>query len=671
MREKRMAWVDFLIIGIFISYSIFSGLRNKTVASQNLEEYFLAGRSLKGWQAGISMAATQFAADTPLLVTGLIATGGVFALWRLWIYAVAFLMMGFLLSPSWRRSNVLTDAELTEIRYGTKAASLLRGIKAIYLGTVFNCMVLSMVLLAATRIVEPFLTWNAWLPSFFFEPLLKLVTHLGIPLTTATLSNPNTWIHSTNNLISLGTIILVTGFYSTVGGLRSVVFTDIFHFCAAMTATAIFAWYVVDHAGGLDAIHEQITIRFHESNRSLWGINSSEILAFTPSLAKDSSLTVLLVLGFQWLVQMNSDGTGYLAQRSMACRSDRDAKVAAVVFTFAQVFLRSLLWLPIALGLLVIFPSESGLQIDVYTAQREFTYVRGMSELLPPGAKGLMVAGMLAALASTLDTHLNWGASYWTNDIYKRFICPLIFKKEPAPHTLVWVARGANVLTLAVTFMILPFLNSIQQAWQISLLLGSGMGILLVLRWIWWRINAWGELMCILTSLILTPCLLWLYPSNESLRLILMSLGATGVGIAASLITGPEEMDKLKEFYRLVRPPGFWGPVALGVEGHSRLASSRFYRGILTTFTAAFSVFCLLTSAGSYLAGSPSPEWFPYREGWLLSLFFIGISLIPVWVYLGFAPESEALSGETPFKESFESPFKGAYTSSGEAPSEA
>ncbi len=512
-----MTKLDWGILSVFILYALYAGFRERAIASQNLEEYFLAGRSLSGWKAGLSMAASQFAADTPLLVTGLVATAGIFALWRLWIYALAFLLMGFLLAPSWRRVGVLTDAELTEVRYGQRAAAALRGIKAIYFGTIINCTVLAMVLLAATRLAEPFLLWDQWLPTFFFEFCAYGVEWAGVPFAVGGLEADTIWIRSTNNLLSIGSIMLVTMLYSTTGGLRSVVNTDLVQLAIGFVASVGFAWVVVDHVGGLAELTHRIQELFTAS--AGYSITGDEILAFTPFGAKDATMLVLVVYGFQWLLQMNADGTGYLAQRSMACRTDHDARIAAVVFTVAQVLLRSLIWLPLALGLLVIFPPPPG-TIDM--AAREFTFIQGMDELLPPGLKGLMLVGMLAALASTVDTHLNWGASYWTNDVYRRFICQSWLKREPSHRVLVWVARGGNVLILVIALCILPWLSSIQMAWQVSLLLGSGMGVLLVLRWIWWRINACGELACIMTSVIMAPLLLSGLPDQEALRLLIM-----------------------------------------------------------------------------------------------------------------------------------------------------
>ncbi|MFH2204366.1 MAG: sodium:solute symporter family protein [Elusimicrobiota bacterium] len=631
-----MSIIDILIIFAFIVYAIYSGFSAKDKASQNLEEYFLAGRSLPGWKAGISMAATQFAADTPLLVTGLIATAGIFSLWRLWIYALAFLLMGFVLAASWRRAGVLTDAELTEFRYGHAPAAVLRGVKAIYLGTVFNCTVLAMVLLAATRIAEPFLLWNAWLPAAIFDPFIGLVKFIGTPL-TVDINSPQVWVLSANNLISIGAIVLVTTFYSTTGGLRSVVETDVVQFGIAMAATAFYAGIVIHAVGGFDALSGKITTLFADGGPG--GILPEQITAFTPSRAKDAGLAVLAVFAIQWIAQMNADGTGYLAQRSMACRTDEDARLAAVVFTIAQILLRSLLWLPIGLGLLVLFPPDLSIPVELAMAEREATFVRGIAELLPVGAKGLMLTGMLAALASTVDTHLNWGSSYWTNDIYKRFICRSWLKKDPDPRSLVWVARGSNILILLIGLGIMTRLSSIQTAWQASLLLGAGLGVVLVLRWLWWRINAWGEIATIAASMILAPILL-AYIEGEALRLILMAAGATAAGIVVSLVTGPEEMERLKKFYDQVKPMGFWRPVAaeLGQDGEESVR--RLGKGLGAVLVAGFSLFCLLTGIGSWLCASAPPTWFPWRAVWILLLLAAGTATVPVWWKLGF-PKGE------------------------------
>ena len=449
--------IDLIIILAFVAYSITAGFRAKSKASKNLEEYFLAGKTLTGWKAGLSMAATQFAADTPLLVTGLIATGGIFLLWRLWIYGIAFLMMGFIFGASWRRAGVLTDAELTEIRYSGKGVLSLRVLKAVYYGTVINCIVLAMVLVAAVRISEVFLPWNEWLPPGLYDLLITITRSLGLYIgTISTAVDPA--IATTNNLISILLILGFTALYSTTGGLRSVVVTDLMQFVLAMIGTLIYAFIIVDHVGGLAAMVEKMS--------AIYGSETAgKLLSFGPP-GGEILMPFLIIISIQWFFQMNSDGTGYLAQRTMACVTDKDARIAAMVFTWMQVLVRSLIWLVIGVGLLVIYPftpeTASG---DHFVAARELLFVTGIDDLLPVGIRGLMLTGLLAALASTIDTHLNWGASYWSNDVYNRLICNHWLKREPKNRELVLVARLSSVIILIIAIIIMANLGSIQTTW--------------------------------------------------------------------------------------------------------------------------------------------------------------------------------------------------------------
>ena len=658
-----LSWIDIAIILGYVLYSITSGFVGSKAAGQNLVEYFLAGRSLRGWQAGVSLAATQFAADTPLAVAGLIATAGVFAVWRFWVYGIAFLLMALVLGASWRRSGVLTDAGLTEVRYGGKPAAALRLTKAIYFGFVFNCVVLAMVLLAATRITEPFLVWHEWLPAGVFSPIRGAVQWLGFPLTASGVPCPANgmcaegasclrslcisraeWDASADNVLSIGAIVLVTTLYSTTGGLRAVVRTDMAQFLVALTATFLYAWILVDEVGGLGAMTDRIGELFpldrsgpHPEGAT--AMTGGEVLAFTPSVAFDVSLAVLGVLAVQWLCQINADGSGYYAQRMMACRSDEDARNAGVVFTVLQILLRSLVWLPIGLCLLLLFEPSSGLPPGPYTAKAEATFVLGIERYLPPGLRGLMITGMLGALASTVDTHLNWGSSYFTNDVYKRFIAKHLLKKEPAERTLVWVARVSNLVILLIALCVMPLLDSIVTAWQTSLLLGAGVGVLLILRWLWWRMNAWGELAAILSSLILAPIVMWLI-ETDAVRLLTMASLATTIGVVASLLTPPEDPERLRAFYARARPPGFWGRYAAKDAGEGR---RRLVINLIATFGGAASVFCVLVGVGTWLIGAPAPVWFPWREGWIGLNLLVGLGTLPVWVRFvrrGKTPES-------------------------------
>ncbi len=288
-------------------------------------------------------------------------------------------------------------------------------------------------------------------------PLAAAAQWVGTPV-TVNVGAPEVWLLSASNLLSIFLIVAFTTLYSATGGLRSVINTDVVQLFIALLATFAYAWVVTDEIGGLGAIGSRL--------ESLYGTErAAEMLSFSPTEGAAGALSVLAILGLQWIAQANSDGTGYLAQRSMACRSDRDAQRAAVVFTYTQSLLRTLLWLPIVVGLMVLYPA-TGEITGAAVAEREATFVLGIRDHLPPGALGLMLVGMLAALASTVDTHLNWGAGYWTNDLYDRLYCQRIRGHKADPRRLVWIARLSNIVILVIALAIMSRLGSIQEAWD-------------------------------------------------------------------------------------------------------------------------------------------------------------------------------------------------------------
>lgn len=635
--------IDLLIVVSFILYGLGSGLRARGKASQSLDEYFLAGRTIKGWKAGFSMGATQFAADTPLLVTGLVATAGVFALWRLWIYGLAFLLMAFVFAVGWRRAGVLTDAELTRVRYSGKGVTPLRLLKAIYYGTVINCVVLAMVLVAAIRIAEVFLPWHLWLPAGVYEPIVGFVSAAGIQLGES-ITGLEPAMMSANNLISILLILAFTAMYSITGGLRAVVQTDVVQFSLAMIGTLFYAWFVVDAAGGLGGLTDRVI--------EIYGIEQAgKMLSFAPPAdAGEALMPFLVIIGLQWFFQMNSDGTGYLAQRSMACPTDREARIAGLVFTWLQILLRSLFWLVIAIGLLVLYPfTPAEMAGDGFTAGREALFVQGIEDLLPPGVRGLMLVGLLAALASTVDTHLNWGASYWSNDVYGGVFAPHVLKRKPKDRELVLVARLSNVLILVIAMIIMANLGSIQTAWFISLLFGAGMGSVLVLRWLWERINLYSELTAMAVSLITAPLLLYYLgtdPEREWIRLAIMALTTTSAAILVTFITPATDDATLKRFYRRVRPFGFWRHAAMlngvGAAVSVKALGSRLYAVVVT----AVSLFSLLIGIGRLM--------FPPPQGnsllsWLCLL--VGLLLIPVWLRIAMGRQFDTEPADDPLSE--------------------
>src|SRR5690606_2654465 len=339
-----------------------------------------------------------------------------------------------------------------------------------------------------------------------------------------------------------------------------------------------------------------------------------------------------------------------LAQRSMACPTDRDARMAGMVFTWLQILLRSLFWMAIAIGLPVLYPfTPAEMEGAGFTVGHEALFVPGVEELLPPGVRGLMLVGLLAALASTVDTHLNWGASYWSNDVYAGVVAPHVLKRKPKDRELVLVARLSNVLILVIAMIIMANLGSIQTAWFISLLFGAGMGSVLVLRWLWERINLYSELTAMGVSLITAPLLLYYLgtdPEGEWIRLGIMALVTTSAAILVTFITPATDDATLKRFYRRVRPFGFWGHAAAlnGVGGSVSIKALG--KRLLAVGITATSLFTLLAGLGRLL--------FPPPEGssivsWVCIL--IGLLLVPVWLRMSLSRDFDEDPDDEPIAE--------------------
>jgi solute:Na+ symporter, SSS family len=605
--------LDFSILFAFVAYGVWAGFAARRRASQGLEEYFLAGRSLGGLSAGGSMAATQFAADTPLLVMGLIAVGGVASLWRLWIYGLAFLFMGFVLGAAWRRAGVLTDAELTMIRYSPRGATAVRALKAVYYGTVINCTVMAFVLVAATRIFEVFLPWHEWLPAEVYAGLRDRVGALGLELSSG-LTGLDPATATTNSLLGILATVAFVALYSTTGGLRSVVRTDIVQLALMLAGTLAYAVFAVDAAGGLGGLATRLA--------DLYGAEQAQ--RYTSFVPAEALAPFLTVIALQWLFQMNADGTGYLAQRTMACSSEREAERAAVTFTLLQVVVRSLLWLLIALALLVVYPLAPGTVMDEPAiAARETLYALGAAELLPPGLRGLLITSLLAALASTIDTHLNWGASYWANDLYRGVLLERWLKRPARGPELVLVARVSTIVLLALSLWLMTRLGSIQTAWQISLLFGAGVGAVLVLRWLWERVNLLAEAASIVVSLLMAPLLL-VTVDDDWLRLLLMASASLTVVVLAALLGPATPPQRLAAFYAKVRPPGWWraSAAAAGVAPAVPLAELR--QRLARVVACAVSTYAWLIGSTQLLLGTQS--------AWLGALVLAaGFGALPWW----------------------------------------
>ena len=611
-----MTAVDGLIVLIFVAFSVTAGFRARRRASKNLDEYYLAGRGIKGWRAGLSMAATQFAADTPLLFCGLIATAGIFALWRVWVYALAFLLMGFLFAAFWRRARVLTDAELVEIRYSGSWRLPLRLTKAIYFGLVINSITLGFVLLAAFQISELFLPWHLWLPDAVYQPILSMTRLAGLAFTTDAAEYAAD-LATANNLISVLLLLLFVGLYSTTGGLRGVIATDLFQFGLAIGGSILFAIILLGESGGLSGLTDRIVILYGDAR-------ATTMLSFRPTL-EGALMPFLVIMGLQWLFHMNSDGTGYLAQRFMACSSDRETRIAAFVFTWAQILGRSLIWLLIGVALLVLYPFSPAETADPsFTASRERTFLLGISDFMPSGARGLMITALLAALASTIDTHLNWGSSYLTNDLYKRFICQFWLKRQARSRELVLVARVSSVLVILAGCVVAANLGSIQQGWKISLLFGAGIGAVLMLRWVWERINVQAEFAAMAIALIAGPILLWAFPQDELewIRLGTMVVVSAAGTVLVALVTRPTDQAALVRFYEAVRPIGFWGKTAVRAGDDPAAVRAALAGSLLATLSCGASLFLVLVGISKLLLRLPG-------ESILLPLVLLVAAMLP------------------------------------------
>ncbi|GAB5518110.1 MAG: Na+:solute symporter [Rhodothermales bacterium] len=600
--------IDAIIVVGFMAYAVTTGWRARRRAAAGLDAYFLAGKDVTGWKAGLSMAATQYAADTPLLVTGLLATGGVYLMWHFWIYGFGYLLLAFFFAEGWRRSGVLTDAELTEVRYSGRGVLALRTLKAIYYGTVVNGFFLAMVLLAAVRIAEVFLPWHQWLPVSLYGGLLGTIDALGLAVFTSA-TGLDAVTASTNGLLSIVLIVAFVYAYATSGGLRGVIATDVAQFVLMMVGTIAYAVLVMREVGGFGALGERMTALYGEAQ-------AGDMLAVLPR-GEGLLFPFLMLIGLQGLFWIGSDGTGYLAQRAMACRTDREARVAGVVFSWAQILVRSVVWLIIGVGLLVLMPFDPAMAgTDGFAASRELTFVTGIDAYLPVGLRGIMLAALLAALASTIDTHLNWGGSYWTKDLYERLYCQAIRKQTPNPRTLVRVARLSNLVIVVLALTIMVNLGSIQSTWFLSLVFGAGIGGVLMLRWWWHRLNLYGEAAALFVSLLAAPFVIQGIEA-EWIRLGVMVLLGTGAAVIVSLITPRTDAAVLATFIERLRPLGWWPSPGSGHQFLGRLGR---------TCAASASLFLVLLACTEMVVQASD-----LSIGGLALQFLLAAALVPVW----------------------------------------
>ena len=508
----RLSLIDWVVIISFFALNVGIGLAYARRAGGSTSEFFLSGRNVPWWLAGTSMVATTFGADTPLAVTGMVARSGIAGNWLWWSSVASGMLTVFFFAALWRRAGVMTDVELIEIRYSGKPASGLRAFRAAYLALPVNCMILGWVNLAMAKI---------------------LGLTLGIPRGPA-----------------VAVCLLLTAIYVSVSGLWGVLVTDLIQFVVKLGMTIVLAVVAVRAAGGIHGIQAALP---------------PEKLAFVPDLdsAWMPALTFAVYIGVQWWAAWypgaEPGGGGYVAQRIFSARTEKDGVYATLWFNVAHYTIRSWPWILTALAASVLYAGDPAMRADP-----ESGYIRVMIDHLPPSLRGLMMAGFLAAYMSTVATHLNWGASYVVGDLYKRFLRPA----ESDRH-YVRVSRLVTLGTMVVAGLVTLLLDSVAGAWRLLLAFGSGTGLVLILRWYWWRINAWSEIAAMAGSFVTSTLLLYgvgLNPEDprDFAKLMLGTLAATTVlWVAATFLTKPEPDATLIAFYERVRPSGpGWNAIA-------------------------------------------------------------------------------------------------------------
>ena len=535
----RLAPVDVWVLLAYFVFVLAVGFFCRKVSGKNKEEYFLAGRNIPWWLAGVSIVATTFAADTPLAICGIIASKGLSGnwLWLPWMGIHSAVIVFF--ASAWRRTGVLTDAQFISIRYSGKRREALRLLRAGVSGILLNCIILAWVFRAMIKISDIFFSWEKWFPGLFeiIERAWPAGGRFGSP----------------NEAFTLVLVILIIAIYSTMGGIRGVIVTDFIQFILTFVGgvwLAINAWIYV---GGQKGLAGKLA--------DLYG-NGHHFLDLFPSQTgwistlEIGSLLFAVYLLVQSFSAIDSDGGGYIMQRLATTRNSGDAQKASVLFLLFQYIIRVWPWFVIGLAALVILP----LGQETYTIEgslfalkdRESAYPILMIVLLPAGALGLVLASLVAAFMSTVDTHLNWGASYIVND--------WLLKIFPAASDKVQirVARVAVVLFLLIALMVSYFIVTIEAGWRAVATIGAAFGIPTILRWFWWRLNADAEFLAIAAGISAGAVLAWLTDISYEFRLILTSVFSF-LGVALGVYWGkPTERQSINEFISKVQPIGFW-----------------------------------------------------------------------------------------------------------------
>lgn len=550
--------IDWIIVAISVAICFIPALLYARKAGQSTAEFFASGRSVPWWLVGISMVATTFSTDTPNLVTDIVRRGGVSGNWVWWAFLLTGMMTVFLYARLWRRSGVLTDLEFYEIRYHGKAASTVRGFRAIYLGLFFNCVIMASVNLAAVKIANVVLGWPQG-----------------------------------QTLILLGALNIL---FAATSGLWGVLIIDMIQFGIAMTGSFAVAYFALQQpqVGGLSGLVERLP---------------AETLSFFPDFGNWEILLPILIIPIAiqwwsvWYPGAEPGGGSYIAQRMLASKSERDALGGTLLFNVAHYALRPWPWILVALCSLLVYPELRDIQnafpaVDPRLINHDMAYP-AMLKVLPVGFLGVMIAGLLAAYVSTMISHLNWGTSYLVHDFYRRFL-----RRGASERHYVMVSRLVTALLMVLAGLLTLVLDSAKEAFDILLSVGAGTGLIYLLRWFWWRISAWSEISAMVSSFVMALALFLMRKAGMDIpahySLVFMIAVTTAVWLAATYLAPPTDRKTLLEFYRLVRPAGpGWRQIrkesGLPPSGDSLpMAMLGWTLGTAAVWTAMFSTGCFL-----------------------------------------------------------------------------
>jgi len=552
-----LSTLDWVIVGLYFILSLTVGIWSSKKAGKDTKSFFLAGRNMPWWLLGVSMVATTFSTDTPNLVTDLVRQKGVSGNWSWWAFLLTGMLTVFVYAKLWHRSGVLTDIEFYELRYSGKAAAFLRGFRALYLGLIFNVLVMGTVSLAAVKFGEIVLGWPGWM--------------------------------------TLSIACSITLAYSTMGGLKAVIITDFIQFILAMIGSVWAMLFII----GLPEVGGLAQLITHS--------NVIDKLSILPSFSDPNVwVPVMLVpLAVQWWASYypgaEPGGGGYIAQRMFSAKDEENAVGATFLFNIAHYALRPWPWILIALSSLIIFPELSDIQkafpnLPVDKLGHDVAYP-AMLSLLPSGLLGLVAASLIAAFMSTMSTQLNLGASYLVNDFYHRFIKP-----DASDKDLVRVGRLFTILSIFLGGGLGLFLTSAGQAFTLLLMIGAGTGLIYILRWFWWRINAYTEIVAMISSLAIAA---YFNFGNSSLeeweKIVFGAMLTTIVWVVATFVTPPDDEKTLQNFVKKINPGGpGWSKYSM-TTGEPWVLP----KGILLMVLGCIAVYSILIGVGQLIYGNP------------------------------------------------------------------